>query len=46
MSCNIVYGCAQLDPKGVYVCFTVNVFVLLHNAVNKLELQRPYAVKM
>ncbi len=28
--------------------FVVNkgVFILLHNAVNKLELQRAYAVKM
>ncbi len=43
MYCNVVHSSTQRE-----FMFVVNkgVFILLHNAVNKLELQRAYAVKM
>ncbi len=45
----VLQYCLQLCtalPKGSLFVVNKGVFILLHNAVNKLELQRAYAVKM
>jgi len=46
MYCNIVYSLQPYQKEFMFVVNKGVFFFLLHNAVNKFELQRAYAVKM